>query len=75
MIDQNRIDRIKQTVDLVELIRSRGIALTKNGKGYRGLCPFHEEKTPSLSVTPGGEPVALLRLRQGWRYHRVREAL
>lgn len=53
MIDQNRIDRIKQTVDLVALIRSRGVRLTKNGKGYKGLCPFHEDKkTPSFSVTP-----------------------
>lgn len=38
--------------DLVELIRSRGIELKKNGKGYVGLCPFHQEETPSLSVNP-----------------------
>lgn len=50
MID---LDRIKQTVDLVALIRSRGVELKKNGKGYKGLCPFHEDKkTASFSVTP-----------------------
>jgi DNA primase len=49
MID---LDRIKQTVDLVELIRSRGVELTKNGKGYKGLCPFHEDQDPSFSVNP-----------------------
>lgn len=53
MISQEKIEAIKQGVDLVGLIRSRGIALKKNGKGYKGLCPFHaDDKTPSLSVTP-----------------------
>ncbi|MBU4357618.1 MAG: hypothetical protein KJ822_20065 [Proteobacteria bacterium] len=53
MISQEKIEAIKQGVDLASLIRSRGIALKKNGKGYKGLCPFHEDnKTPSLSVTP-----------------------
>ena len=50
MID---LESIKQSVDLVALIRSRGVRLTKNGKSYKGLCPFHEDKkTPSFSVTP-----------------------
>ena len=49
MID---LDRIKQTVDLVELIRSRGVELTQNGKGYKGLCPFHADEAPSFSVNP-----------------------
>jgi DNA primase catalytic core len=52
MIDQEKIDAIKQGVDLVALIESRGVTLTKNGKGYRGLCPFHEDKDPSLLVNP-----------------------
>ena len=34
------------------LIQSRGISLKKNGRGYAGLCPFHEDKKPSLSVNP-----------------------
>ena len=50
MIEKERIEAIKQATDLVGLIRSRGIALKKNGKGYVGQCPFHEDKSPSLSV-------------------------
>jgi DNA primase catalytic core len=53
MIEQEQIEAIKQSVDLVALVRSRGVPLKKNGKGYKGHCPFHEDnKTPSLSVTP-----------------------
>lgn len=52
MIDQEKIDAIKQGVDLVTLVESRGVTLKKNGKGYKGLCPFHEDKDPSLLVNP-----------------------
>jgi len=53
MIERKRIKAIKRDVDLVSLIKSRGVTLKKNGKGYKGHCPFHEDKkTPSLSVTP-----------------------
>ena len=52
MIDREHIEALKTSVDLVGLIRSRGIALRKNGKGYKGLCPFHKDDTPSLSVNP-----------------------
>jgi DNA primase catalytic core len=52
MIPKERIEAVKRGVDLVGLIRSRGIALKKNGKGYVGLCPFHAETTPSFSVNP-----------------------
>jgi len=38
-------------VDIVEVIGSR-ITLKKTGKNYSGLCPFHNEKTPSFSVSP-----------------------
>ena len=52
-IEKERIEAVKRSVDLVGLIRSRGITLQKNGKGYKGLCPFHkDDKSPSLSVTP-----------------------
>lgn len=34
------------------LVESRGIRLTKNGKGYKGRCPFHEDQDPSFSVNP-----------------------
>lgn len=37
--------------DIVELI-GRSVALKRQGKGYVGLCPFHQEKSPSFSVSP-----------------------
>ena len=52
MIEKERIDTIKSTVDLVSVIQSRGIVLKKSGNSLLGLCPFHQEKEPSLSVTP-----------------------
>ena len=45
------IDQAKRT-DLVALVQAKGIALKKNGKGYFGLCPFHADKNPSLSINP-----------------------
>ena len=52
MIEKARIEAVKQGVDLVQLIKSRGVKLTKKGKGYVGLCPFHQEETPSFTVNP-----------------------
>ncbi len=52
MIEQSKIDCIKTSVDLKALAESKGIRLKKNGKGYFGLCPFHHDKNPSLSITP-----------------------
>ncbi len=52
MIEEEHINRIKEGVDLVGLVRSRGVSLKKNGKGYKGSCPFHEDDDPSFSVNP-----------------------
>ena len=52
MIEKERIEAIKQGVDLVALVQSRDIDLKKNGKSYHGLCPFHDDKNPSLSINP-----------------------
>ncbi len=52
MIEKEEIEAIKRDVDLIALIESKGIPLKKNGKGYKGLCPFHEDTNPSLSVNP-----------------------
>ena len=47
------LSRLKASVDLVAVVQSRGVKLTRQGKDFVGLCPFHEEKTPSFHVTPG----------------------
>ena len=51
-IEKERIDALKHGVDLAALVESRGIALKRNGKGFFGLCPFHDDKNPSLSINP-----------------------
>jgi len=43
---------VRQRTDLVEVV-SRYVKLKRSGSNYLGLCPFHEEKTPSFSVSPG----------------------
>ena len=45
------IEQVKSRVDIVALV-SEYVKLRKTGKNYVGLCPFHEEKTPSFSVDP-----------------------
>jgi DNA primase len=49
-IEKEEIERVKQAVDIVALIRSRGIKLTRKGKQFVGLCPFHPDREPSLIV-------------------------
>jgi DNA primase len=44
---------IKAAADLVAVIEAHGVELKKEGRDYVGLCPFHDDKTPSLRVTPG----------------------
>lgn len=45
-------ERIKKTTDIVAVVASYGIALKKTGKDHVGLCPFHDDRRPSLRVTP-----------------------
>ncbi len=44
MVEEEHINQIKEGVDLAALVRSRGVALKKNGKSYKAKCPFHEEE-------------------------------
>lgn len=45
------VKQISQSVDIVEVI-SNFVHLKKQGRNYFGLCPFHNEKSPSFSVSP-----------------------
>lgn len=51
MIDRNTIDKIMDSVDIVDVI-SDFVSLRKRGVNYIACCPFHNEKTPSFSVSP-----------------------
>ena len=71
MIDRATIERIKDTANIVEVV-SEFVTLRKSGSNYKGLCPFHDEKTPSFYVSPargtchcfgcgkGGNPVGFI---------------
>src|SRR6186713_2095671 len=50
-IPQSFIDDLTARADIVELIGSR-VELKKAGREYRACCPFHNEKTPSFTVSP-----------------------
>lgn len=45
------IHQVQQAIDIVDLV-GQSVALKKTGKDYSGLCPFHQEKTPSFNVSP-----------------------
>jgi DNA primase len=50
-IHPDTIEEVKEKSDIIDII-SDYIVLRKKGKDYQGLCPFHEEKTPSFTVSP-----------------------
>ncbi len=51
MIDRETIQKIMDAADIVEVV-SEFVTLRRAGVNYRGLCPFHDEKTPSFYVSP-----------------------
>ncbi len=51
LIPQPFIDELIDRADIVEVVGAR-VALKKAGASYKGLCPFHDEKTPSFTVSP-----------------------
>ena len=78
------VDEIKQRVDIVEFI-GRYVQLKRAGSTYKGLCPFHDERTPSFAIFPqtgtwrcfgacgiGGDVFAFLMQRENLEF---REAL
>ena len=51
MIDHQTIDRIMDAANIVDVV-SEFVTLRKSGMNYKGLCPFHDDRTPSFSVSP-----------------------
>ena len=51
MIPQSTIDRIVDAANIVDVV-SDYVTLRRAGASYKGLCPFHDDKTPSFSVSP-----------------------
>lgn len=76
MIPSEQIEEIIASTDIVDLV-SQYVTLKKSGKNYKGLCPFHHEKTPSFVVSPekgifkcfgcgeGGGPIQFLMKIEG----------
>lgn len=54
MISQNTIQQILSRIDVVDIVGSF-VKLKKRGTNYLGLCPFHNEKSPSFTVSPAKE--------------------
>ncbi len=51
LFTKDTIDRVREAVDMVELV-SQKTDLRRSGTRWSGLCPFHDERTPSFSVNP-----------------------
>ncbi len=54
LISQNTIQQILSRIDIIDIIGSF-VKLKRRGTNYLGLCPFHNEKTPSFTVSPSKE--------------------
>lgn len=54
MISQHTIQQIQSRIDVIDIVGSF-VKLKKRGANYLGLCPFHNEKTPSFTVSPAKE--------------------
>ena len=81
LISPDSLERVKQTADIVEVI-SAHTDLRRQGARWVGLCPFHEERTPSFSVDPceklyhcfgcgvGGDTIKFVEEKEGLELHR-----
>ncbi len=87
-IKQEIIEKLKSEVSLVRLMASQGFELKKHGKDYVTRCPFHDDKTPSLVVSPannlwhclgacgvGGSVIDWVIKREGVSFRRAVEIL
>src|SRR5271155_1159663 len=46
------IEHLKETVSMQRLAEARGVELKRHGADLHGRCPFHDDRTPSLAITP-----------------------
>ncbi len=51
-IPEHELERLKQEISVQRLAEGRGIKLKRHGADLLGLCPFHDDKEPSLVITP-----------------------
>jgi DNA primase len=51
MLSSELIEQVRSATEIVELV-SQYVTLKRSGRSYKGLCPFHTEKTPSFTVSP-----------------------
>ena len=51
-IPENEIERLKNEIALERLVEGMGIVLSRHGSDLLGLCPFHDDKEPSLVISP-----------------------
>jgi DNA primase len=51
-IPEAEIERLKSEVSLARLVEAKGVALARHGADLVGRCPFHEDRTPSLVISP-----------------------
>lgn len=64
MIDRATIDRVLSATDIVDVVR-QFVPLRKAGVNYKGLCPFHDDKTPSFFVSPARQVCKCFACGQG----------
>lgn len=86
MADRNDIDRVREATDLVELF-SEITKVRRSGRSYMAVCPFHQEKSPSMSLDrarglyhcfgcgEGGDVFSFLQKTQGLEFSEALEAL
>ena len=77
----SQIDEIKSRIDIIIDLIGETVKLRRTGKNYSGLCPFHNEKTPSFIVSPdrqtwrcfgqcneGGDIFRFMMKKEGWDF-------
>ena len=86
MIDQGTVDRIFEASQIMDVVQDY-VTLKRRGVNYLGVCPFHNEKTPSFTVSPakniykcfgcgkGGNPVTFMMEHEKISYYEALKLL